>query len=147
MSGLIFHAYQSSLNNSEPLDEQRWLSSIISLVLRIHSRKVFRQAQTGKAFGFWLPCNTSAVSMVPLTFPHIHPPHSCTSSYQCSLAYRCSAWLVSISTPVCFTLHLQTNILMERGRVTWLNFWHEKTVTVMERLNVSVSVRACMCLQ
>lgn len=65
--------HQPWLNSYEPLDEQMWLSSIISLVLMTHHREVFRQAQTGKAEGFWLPGYTSAVSMVvSLTLPHTH---------------------------------------------------------------------------
>lgn len=121
-----------------PLAEQMWLGSIIRSARMIHQGEFFRQEQTGTA---------SAVSLVPLA----HKPHSWTSSYQCSFAYRCSAWLASIGAPICFTLHSQTNILMDRGRVTWLNFWHcslcayiaEKTVTVMERENVCVIQRAC----
>lgn len=37
-----------------------------------------------------------------------------------------------MSASICFMLHLQTNMLMDRGRVTWINFRPEKTVAVMD---------------
>lgn len=135
--------HQPWLNNFEPLDEQMWLSSFISLALMIHHRDVFRHAQTGK--GLWIstvPAHLRCVTGPPHPPTHLIPA---LSSYHCCLAYRCSTWLVSISTPICFTLQLQTNILMDKGRVTWLNFWHEKTVTVMERKNVHVQWREHAC--
>lgn len=45
---------------------------------------------------------------------------------------------MSISTPIRFTLHLQTNILIDRGRVTWINLRLEKTASMC------VTERACM---
>lgn len=67
----------------------------------------------------------SCVTSPPCPHTHTHTystAHSSTLSYQSTLTHRCSAWLVAISAPICFTLHLQTNILMDKGRVTWLNF-------------------------
>lgn len=72
----------------------------------------------------------SCVIACPLSRSHAH--HSYTPSRSSSLAYRCSGWLASMSSPICFMLDLQTNILMGRGRVTWINFWLERTVAGME---------------
>ena len=98
----------------------------------------FRQAQTGTDDGFICPDTPHLCDQFPShppspshthTHTHTDTSHSYTSSRQCSLAHRCSAWLDFISPPICFTLHLQTNILMDRGWVTRLNFWQGYSVS------------------